>query len=161
MPRSRALPALGAARGPSAPQHQLARFPTYAGAEELVDRLSDKGFPVEHARIVGNSLRSVEYVTGRLTSARAASAGAATGAWIGLLFGLLLGFFSSSSSSLGTLVGTTVIGAAWWAVFGYAAHWATHGRRDFASVKGLEAAEYVVSVDTTHADDAIRMAGLF
>lgn len=143
------------------PQHLLKEFPTYAGAERLVDTLSDKGFPVEHTRIVGNGLRTVEYVTGRLTSARAAQAGAASGASFGLLVGLLLGLFSQDSSWLGTVIGCTLIGAAWWAVFGYFAHRATQGRRDFSSIKGLEAERYAVYVDAERADEAIRLAGLF
>jgi hypothetical protein len=145
----------------TAPQHLLREFPTYAGAERLVDTLSDKGFPVEHTRIVGNGLRTVEYVTGRLTSGRAAQAGAASGASFGLLVGLLLGLFSQDSSWLGTVIGCTLIGAAWWAVFGYVAHRATHGRRDFSSIKGLEAEQYAVYVDADRADEAIRLAGLF
>ncbi len=148
-------------RTSTGPQHLLKEFPTYAGAELLVDTLSDKGFPVEHTRIVGNGLRTVEYVTGRLTSGRAAQAGAASGASFGLLVGLLLGLFSRDSSWLGTVVGCTLIGAAWWAVFGYLAHRATHGRRDFTSIKGLEAEQYAVYVDADRADDAIRLAGLF
>ena len=64
----------------SGPQHLLASYPTYAGAEQVVDRLADSGFPVEHSRIVGNGLRTVEYVTGRITSNRAAVAGSASGA---------------------------------------------------------------------------------
>lgn len=144
----------------SAPQHLLGRFPTYAGAEELVDRLSDRGFPVEHSRIVGNGLRSVMYVTGRLTSGRAALAGAATGAWFGLLFGLLLGLFSSGSSGFATLVGSAALGAAWWALFAFLAHKATRGRHDFSSVERLEAEQYDATVDADHADDAIRRAGL-
>lgn len=46
-------------------------------AERLVDTLSDAGFPVEHSRTVGHDLRSVEHVTGRLTSGRAALGGEA------------------------------------------------------------------------------------
>jgi hypothetical protein len=156
VPGSTALPTTA-----TAPQHLLREFPTYAGAERLVDTLSDKGFPVEHTRIVGNGLRTVEYVTGRLTSGRAAQAGAASGASFGLLVGLLLGLFSQDSSWLGTVIGCTLIGAAWWAVFGYVAHRATHGRRDFSSIKGLEAEQYAVYVDADRADEAIRLAGLF
>ena len=141
-------------------QHLLREFPTYAGAEELVDRLSDKGFPVAHVRIVGDGLRSVEQVTGRLTAGRAATAGAASGAWFGLLFGLLIGLFSPDSSWLPVLLGSTVIGALWGAAFGFLAHRATGGRRDFASVKGLEAERYAVYVDADRADEAIRLAGL-
>jgi hypothetical protein len=144
----------------AAPQHLLAQFPTYPGAERMVDKLSDRGFPVEHVRIVGNGLRSVEYVTGRLTTGRAAQAGAASGAWFGLLFGLLLGLFSPDSAWLAVLVGGTLIGAFWGAMFGFLAHRATGGRRDFASVKGLEAEQYAVYVDADRADEAVRLAGL-
>lgn len=143
------------------PQHLLREFPTYAGAEALVDRLSDRGFPVEHVRIVGNGLRSVERVTGRLTSGRAAAAGAASGAWFGLFVGLLLGLFSPDSGWLAVLVGSTLIGAFWGAVFAFLAHRATGGRHDFASVKALEAEQYAVYVDADRADEAIRLAGLF
>ena len=143
-----------------APQHQLASFPTYAGAERLVDTLSDKGFPVEHVRIVGNGLRSVEYVTGRLTNGRAALAGAASGAWLGLLFGVLLSVFSDDSGTFGVVLSSVVAGAVWFAALGYAAHVATRGRRDFTSVQGLEAEQYVVSVTADRADEAIRLAGL-
>lgn len=140
-------------------QHVLGTFPTYAGAEKLVDRLSDRGFAVEHVRIVGNGLRSVEYVTGRLTNGRAALAGAASGAWFGLLLGLLLGLFDSGSAWLSVLLGGLLIGAVWGGLFGLLAHSATRGRRDFASVKGLEAAEYQVHVDADLADEAIRASG--
>lgn len=145
----------------TAPQHLLSTFPTYAGAEKLVDKLSDAGFPVEHSRIVGSGLRSVEYVTGRLTSGRAALAGLASGAWIGLLIGLLLGLFDEDGTSFGNVLGCIVIGAFWWALFGFLAHRATRGRRDFASVKGLEAEQYQVYVDADRADEAIRLGGLF
>ena len=142
------------------PQHQLAVFPTYAGAEKLVETLSSRGFPVEHTRIVGNHLRSVEYVTGRMTPGRAASAGAVSGAWAGLFIGLLIGAFSTGNSEVSILVSTVFFGAVWFALFGFVAQRATSGKRDFASVKGIEAAEYVVSVDAELANDAIRAAGL-
>lgn len=152
--------AAAAAAAATAPQHLLASFPTYAGAEQVVDRLSDSGFPVEHSRIVGNDLRTVEYVTGRITSNKAAVAGSASGAWFGLFFGLLLGLFSNGSAWFVVIVGSTLIGALWGGVFGYTAHRATQGRRDFGSVKGLEAERYDVYVDASRADAAIRASGL-
>lgn len=145
----------------NAPQHLLGEFPTYAGAEGLVDKLSDAGFPVEHSRIVGNGLRSVEYVTGRLTNGRAALAGAASGAWFGLLVGLLLGLFVSDSAWFGVLLTGLLVGAAWGALFGFLAHAGLRGRRDFASVQGLEAEQYAVYVDADRADEAIRLSGRF
>jgi len=143
-----------------APQHVLGEFPTYAGAEQVVARLSDNGFPVEHVRIVGIGLRSVEYVSGRLTTGRAALAGVAGGAWFGVLIGVLLGLFTTGSAWFGLLLASTAFGAVWGGTLGFLAQWATRGRRDFASVKGLEAAQYAVSVDASHADDATRASGL-
>ena len=53
--------------GAQTPTQLLASLPTYAEAKKLVDTLSDHRCPVEHTRIVGTGLHSVEYVTGRLT----------------------------------------------------------------------------------------------
>lgn len=143
------------------PQHLLGEFPTYAGAEKLVDTLSDKGFAVAHLRIVGNGLRSVEYVTSRLTNGRAAAAGAASGGWFGLLVGLLFGLFGTGTAWPALLIGGLLVGLAWGAVFGFLAHFATRGRRDFTSLKGLEAEQYAVYVDAEFANDAIRLSGQF
>ncbi len=144
---------------PTEHQHLLATFPTYVGAEQLVEVLSDKGFPVEHVQIVGNHLRSVEKVTGRLTPLRAASAGAASGAWVGLFIGLVLGLFSNNNL-LGLLISSALMGAIWFASFGFFAQWATRGRRDFASTRSFEATSYDVLVDESFADQAITVAGL-
>ena len=158
-PHSPTIPPV-ASPPPIGPQRQVAMTPTYAGAEEIVDRLADRGFPVEHCRIVGNDLRSVEYVTGRLTRGQAALAGASSGAWFGMLIGLLLGLFTHDSAWFAVVAGSTAIGAAWMGIFGFLAHWATRGRRDFSSVQTLEADSYAVWVDAARADDAIRTAGL-
>lgn len=95
---------------------------------------------------------------GRPTSGRAALAGAATSAWFGLLTGLLLGLVSSGSSGFRTLAGSAALGAAWWALFAFLADKATRGRHDFTRAERLETEQYDVTVDTGHADDAIRRA---
>lgn len=159
-PFDRTASPLSMPQAPTAPQHLLATFPTYAGAERLVDQLSDRGFPVEHIRIVGNGLRTVEHVTGRMTSGRAATTGAAGGAWWGLMIGFLIGLFSTGSTWVGSIILGLLIGAAWGALFGFLAHRSLRGTRDFASVKGLEAEQYAVYVDADRADDAIRMGNL-
>ncbi len=138
----------------------LREFDTYEDAQQLVDRLSDVGFPVERVRIVGTGIRSVEQVTGRMTKGRAAAAGAAAGAWFGLLIGLLVGVFTIGPAWLPLLLGSLVIGAFWGAVFGFVAQWATRGRRDFSSVRGLEAARYSVEVEDAYVDEAARLAGI-
>ena len=132
----------------------VASYATYAEAQRAVDHLSDAGFPVEQTDVVGYDLRLVEHVTGRLTNARAAAAGAGTGAWFGLFIGLLVGLFTTGPVWLGLIVGGVVIGAFWGAVFGFVAHWATRGQRDFASVSGLLAGRYDLQVAEEHADRA-------
>jgi hypothetical protein len=134
----------------------VATFTDYASAQKAVDYLSDNGFPVELASIVGTDLRLVERVLGRMTTARAALAGAASGAWFGLLIGLLFGIFSVSAW-FGVLLAGLFIGAAWGAVFGAVAHAATGGRRDFTSRSFLQAAQYAVSIDAEHADEARQL----
>ncbi|SDQ41588.1 general stress protein [Quadrisphaera sp. DSM 44207] len=135
----------------------LAEFSDYAAAQQLVDRLSDAGFPVEHVRIVGTGIHSVEQVTGRLTVGRAALAGAASGAWFGLLIGLLFAIFTIGLGWLFVVLWSVLLGAVFGAVFGAIAHAASGGRRDFASVKALQAETYSVQVDAAHADEAARI----
>ena len=45
-----------------------------------------------------------------------------------------------------------MIGAVWGAVFGFAAQWATRGRRDFSSASGIVAGRYDVTVSQEYAD---------
>ncbi|MGH8959073.1 MAG: general stress protein [Acidimicrobiia bacterium] len=143
-----------ASPGGAAEQERLASFATYAEAQRLVDRMSDEGFPVERVRIVGQGVRSIEQVTGRLTKGRAALAGAASGAWLGLLIGLLFGIFAVGPFWLWAMLISAALGALWGALFGFIAHSATGGMRDFSSVRTLEAERYDVFVDTTHAQQA-------
>lgn len=138
----------------------VATFDNYAEAQRAVDRLSDAKFPVEHVQIVGRGLTIVEDVTGRLTKGRAALAGAATGAWFGLFIGLLVGLFTTGAEWLGLVLGGVVIGAFWGAVFGFFAHWATGGMRDFASLRGLAASSYDLLVDEGQAGRARELLGV-
>ncbi len=137
-------------------RHLLASLDSYCAAKELVDRMADGGFPVQHLRIVGDQVHTVEQVTGRMTTSRAASAGAATGAWVGALVGLLFLLFSVTPVWLWiwVLLIPITIGAVWGAVLGYAAPWSTRGRRDFSSVRTLEASRYDIYVDKEFAEQA-------
>lgn len=141
---------------PSGSLRLLAGFEEYEGAQTLVDRMSDQGFPVEHLRIVGTGIRIVELVTGRLTRGRAALAGAGTGAYFGAFIGLVIGLFSNDSNFLATVLFGIVVGALWGALFGFLAHSASRGRRDFSSMRSLQADKYEVHVDAAYADQAGR-----
>jgi hypothetical protein len=132
----------------------VASYSDYETAQSAVDRLSDASFPVENVEIVGRELRFVERVTGRVTNLRAAAAGAGSGAWFGLFIGLLVGLFTTGPAWLGLMLGGLVIGAVAGGFFGFVAQWATHGRRDFASIRGLAAGQYDVMVANGQAERA-------
>jgi len=152
----------GATAGPGAGlpanARSVASYDRYADAQRAVDHLSDAGFPVQHASIVGSDLRLVEDVTGRLTIGRALVAGAVSGAWFGLLVGLIWALFAEDAgSAVGLLLGGLVLGAVFGAVFGATAHAATGGRRDFSSLQRLVAGRYEVLVDEAHATRATEL----
>ncbi|MEV6961678.1 general stress protein [Streptomyces sp. NPDC051207] len=132
--------------------NKVAGYDSYEEAQAAVDRLSDKGFPVERLDIIGTDLRLVEHVTGRLTKGRAAAAGAVGGAWFGLLIGLLVGLFTPGPVWLGLLLGGLLFGALWGAVLGWAGHSATGGRRDFSSTRALAASRYDLIARDGHAE---------
>ena len=137
----------------------VASYATYAEAQQAVDSLSDRGFPVEAVEIIGHDVRLVERVTGRLTNARAAAAGAGSGAWFGLFIGLLVGLFTTGPEWLGLVLGGLLIGAFWGALFGFFAHWVTRGQRDFTSVSNLVAGRYELTVANEQAQRARELLG--
>jgi hypothetical protein len=129
----------------------VAAFERYEAAQEAVDLLSDKGFPIASARVVGTGLRLSEQVLGRVTNQTAAKAGAYSGAGFGLLIGLILGVATSGAAWGIGVIACVAAGAGWGALTGYAAHRATGGRRDFASVRTLEAERYELLVASEYA----------
>jgi hypothetical protein len=132
----------------SAGRVTVASYGTYREAERAVDYLSDQGFPVERAAIVGTGLRTVEQIAGRMTTGRAALMGAGQGAMIGLLFALLLGlFFTVDEAFIGVLLYGLIVGALFGAAFAALFQAMQGGRRDFASVRGMEAERYELQVD--------------
>jgi hypothetical protein len=141
-------------------QTMLAEYRNYADAQKLVDSLADAEFDVKNLRIVGTGIKSVEQVTGRLTIGRAALLGAGGGAWFGLLVGIIFGLFAVGSAWFTVLIASVLLGAGWGMLFGAVGHWLTRGRRDFTSVKALEADQYAVMVNSAAAGEARRLAKL-
>jgi hypothetical protein len=142
---------------PAGARRTVAAWADYADAERAVDWLSDNGFPVERLAIVGTGLRSVEQVTGRVTTGRAAAMGAAQGASLGLLFGLLFGLFFTGTAFFGVLLYGLVAGLLWGTVWGALVQYGQQGRRDFGSVTETRAERYEVQVDDDVASDAERL----
>ncbi|WP_051973349.1 general stress protein [Cryobacterium sp. MLB-32] len=139
--RGRVLP-------PSLPRGEvLATYETYVEAQAAVEALTKFDFPVKQLSIVGNDLKSVERVTGKLTYGRVALAGAASGAWLGIFFGLLFFIFSPTGSSLPFVAAALLIGAGFGMFFGLATYTVNRRRRDFTSTMQVIAGNYQVIVD--------------
>lgn len=135
----------------------VATFTSYADAQRAVDYLSDQKFPVERTAIVAEGLKLVEQVTGRLNYGRAALGGALSGATTGALIGVLLSLFNPLTPIFSLLLYGLVIGAIIGAIMSVITYAATGGRRDFASVSGMQADRYNVMVDTEVAGEAQRL----
>jgi hypothetical protein len=143
----------------------IGTYDAYADAQRAVDFLSDSEFPVQYVTIVGNDLRMVERVTGRLTQNRVALGGAVGGAWWGLFIGTILILFGSGSGSGSEYSGyllvllTVLVGAVFGAVFALIGYAATRGRRDFTSTSSVVATSYEVLCQHAHADAARQLLG--
>jgi hypothetical protein len=150
-------PATTESPGIGSSSHVLAVTDDYRSAEQVVRKLADAHFPVEHVRIVGEDLRAVEQVTGRLTLWSAIGRSALTGAIAGLLFGWIFGLFAWITPlvagillALYGLITGAIIGAVWGAIF-----YAIDGsRRQFSSLSTLSPSRFEVLVDVAWANRA-------
>ncbi|WP_181408916.1 general stress protein [Schumannella soli] len=123
----------------------LGTYETYLEAAHAVDRLAKSDFPVDKLSIIGNDLKTVERVTGRMTWGRAALGGAVTGLWFGFMVGLLLTVLGSTS--LTPLFAAILIGAAGGMFFGLGSYAVSRRRKDFTSMTNVLASNYQVIVD--------------
>jgi hypothetical protein len=121
----------------------ISTYDRYEDAKHAVDVLARASFPVQQISILGNDLRSVERVTGRLTYGRVALMGALSGAYLGLFLGLLLFIFQPDNSAiLGVFIAAVVIGAGFGMLFGVLSYGMNRNRRDFSSIMQMVATRY-------------------
>lgn len=125
----------------------LGRYRTYEDAQKVVDHLAaDEDFDVKMLTIVGNDLRSVEKVRGRLSYPRVAGTGALQGALFGAFMGLLLMLFTPEAPLL-NLGMAVLMGMAIWMIIGVVSFAARRGTRGFVSASQLTATTYDVVCD--------------
>ncbi len=129
---------------PELPQGAVvSTYDHYADAKQAVDRLARSEFPVNQISILGNELRSVERVTGRLTYGRVALMGAMSGAYLGLFLGLLLFIFQPENTAIGgVFIAAIAIGAGFGMLFGVLSYAMNRNRRDFSSILQFVATRY-------------------
>lgn len=124
----------------------LGSYDSYLEAQAVVDRLAKADFAVAKVSIVGNDLKSVERVTGKLTYNRAAVAGAASGAWFGLFIGVLL-TFGTTTSTFQYVLAAIILGAGFGALFAIVTTAVTRRTRDFTSTHQVLASRYDIVID--------------
>lgn len=149
-------------RGPidqarSLPQGEVVgSYTSYLDAQKAVDYLADQQFPVELVAIVGNDLKLVERVTGRLSYPRVALNGALSGMWFGLFVGVLLSFFSSGAGYF-SIITSVLMGAAFFMLFGIVTYAMQRGKRDFTSTSQVVPTSYDVVVAFEASAEARRL----
>ena len=136
----------------------VSTYDRYEDAKHAVDVLARASFPVRKISIVGNDVRSVERVTGRLTYGRVALMGALSGAYLGLFLGLLLFIFQPDNGAiLGVFVAAIVIGAGFGMLFGVLSYAMNRNRRDFSSVMQMIATRYDLITEPELVHEARRV----
>ncbi|MFZ6991047.1 general stress protein [Curtobacterium sp. RRHDQ66] len=137
----------------------LGTFDSYPDAQAVVAKLAESEFPVNKLSIVGNDLKTVERVTGKMTYGRAALAGALSGLWLGFFFGIVLTLFSPTAGGL--IFAAAIIGAAFGMLYGIVSFAITKRQRDFTSVHQVLATNYQIIVDPQLVGQAQRILGQF
>jgi hypothetical protein len=131
-------------------------YTSYLDAQKAVDYLADQQFPVHMVSIVGNELKMVERVTGRLSYPRVALSGALSGMWFGLFVGVMLSFFAPSPGYF-SILASVLMGAAFFMLFGIVTYAMQRGKRDFTSTSQVVATSYDVVVAPEAAHEARRL----
>jgi heat induced stress protein YflT len=134
----------------------VGRYTSYLDAQKAVDYLADQQFPVHMVSIVGNDLKMVERVTGRLSYPRVALSGALSGMWFGLFVGVMLSFFTPAGGTF-SIISSVLMGAAFFMLFGIVTYAMQRGKRDFTSTSQVLASNYDVVVSFEAAHEARRL----
>lgn len=121
----------------------IGRYGTYADAQKAVDHLADEQFEVDRIAIVGNDLKSVEQVTGRLSYPKVAGQGALNGMVFGAFLGLILSLLGGGEWVSALLV-SVLMGGAFWMLLATVTYAMQRGKRDFTSTNQIVATSYDV-----------------
>ncbi|MET0782347.1 MAG: general stress protein [Microbacterium sp.] len=136
----------------------VASFPNYEAAQKAVSTLIAAEIPARDIAIVGQGLRSIERVTGRLGYATAARSGAINGVLLGLLFSAIL-VIGSPSVPIQAFVGVIFVGIAIGMLLSIITYSFVRRRRDFASVMQVVADHYEVTIATNSVQRARQVLG--
>ena len=120
----------------------------YEVAQKTVSKLIAAEVPARDIAIVGQGVRTVERITGRLGYATAARSGAINGVLIGLFLSAIL-VIGNPEVPIQLFLGCVLIGVAIGMILSLVTFAIVRRRRDFASVTQLAADHYEVAVMPT------------
>ncbi|MFF1542028.1 general stress protein [Microbacterium sp. NPDC058269] len=136
----------------------VASMRDYESAQKTVSKLIAGEVPARDIAIVGQSVRTVERVTGKLGYASAARSGAINGVLIGLFLGAIL-VLGNPEVPIQLFVGFVFIGVAVGMILSLVTYAIVRRRRDFASVTQFAADHYEVTVLSSSLGKARQVLG--
>lgn len=136
----------------------IASVRDYETAQKTASKLIAGDVPARDIAIVGQGVRTIERITGRLGYAAAARSGAINGVLIGLLLSAVL-VIGNPEVPIQLFVGFVFIGVALGMILSLITYAIVRRRRDFASVTQLAADHYEVTVQATSLAKAREVLG--
>ncbi|WP_309103195.1 general stress protein [Microbacterium sp.] len=136
----------------------VASMREYEAAQKTVSKLIAGEVPARDIAIVGQSVRTIERVTGKLGYAAAARSGAINGVLIGLFLSAIL-VLGQPEVPIQLFVGFVFIGVALGMLLSLITYAIVRRRRDFASVTQFAADHYEVTVQATSLAKARQVLG--
>ncbi|KDA06570.1 hypothetical protein DC31_09280 [Microbacterium sp. CH12i] len=136
----------------------VASMRDYESAQKTVSKLIAGEVPARDIAIVGQGVRTIERITGRLGYAAAARSGAVNGVLIGLLLSAIL-VIGNPDVPMQLFVGFVFIGVALGMILSLVTYAIVRRRRDFASVTQLAADHYEVTVQAASLAKARGLLG--
>lgn len=136
----------------------VASMRDYESAQKTVSKLIAGEVPARDIAIVGQSVRTVERVTGKLGYAAAARSGAINGVLIGLFLAAIL-VLGNPEVPIQLFLGFVLIGVAVGMLLSLVTYAIVRRRRDFASVTQFAADHYEVTVLSSSLGKARQVLG--
>jgi len=136
----------------------VASMRDYESAQKTVSKLIAAEVPARDIAIIGQSVRTVERITGRLGYAAAARSGAINGVLIGLFLSAIL-VLGNPEVPMQLFVGFVLIGVALGMLLSLVTYAIVRRRRDFASVTQFAADHYEVTVQPASLAKARQVLG--
>ncbi|WP_072313888.1 general stress protein [Agrococcus sp. Marseille-P2731] len=135
----------------------VASFETYDQAQAAVAKVSSSDTELAGLAIIGNDLKLVERIVGRLTWGKVAMRGALRGLGFGAFLGLM--FLVFVPEAIGSVLVFPLLGLAFGILLGVVQHSIVRRKRDFASTQQVLATRYDVVAPQEISGRAMQIIG--